>query len=171
MKQEKIDKLTTYYMSEQGMTARKLKNRLKKEEEKEQAERNQKPVKDMTISIEWKKSYMWGNNPNAEVTVIYEDGSYIISSGYKCSGCGYDKESTVIAQIFNQFLKYKLWQRENMDNSNKPYGISLDFNYNPYYSGGVGTNCYYRVAEFIGGKFERITSGKTYDVYKFTMNN
>jgi hypothetical protein len=47
MKQSKIDRLTNYYNAEQGMTERKLKNRLAKEEAKEKAQRNQKPVKSM----------------------------------------------------------------------------------------------------------------------------
>jgi hypothetical protein len=152
------------------MTERKLKNRLAKEEEKEYAERHQSKVKDITITIEWKKSKMWGNNPHAEANIHFANGMYKNVEGYTCSGCGYDKESTVIAQIFNDFLKYKLWEREEMDNSKAPYGIRLDFLYSPHYEGGVGTNCYYSISEFIGGKFIHISSGKTFDVYKFTMN-
>lgn len=39
-----------------------------------------------------------------------------------------------------------------------------------YFEGGVGTSCYYSIAEFIGGKFENISSGKTFDVYQYTEN-
>lgn len=35
-------------------------------------------------------------------------------------------------------------------------------------TGGVGTSCYYDIAEFIGGKFEKISSGKTFDVFQYT---
>jgi hypothetical protein len=28
---------------------------------------------------------------------------------FRCSGCGYDKTSTVVAEAFNQYLLYKLW--------------------------------------------------------------
>ena len=101
--------------------------------------------------------------------------------GYTCSGCGYDKESTVIAQIFNEFLKYKLydetlrskWMAKNnfyKDEDSKPYGVHLPGEYTPYYDGGIGTNCYYRIAEYIGGVFEHVASGKMFDVYRYTDN-
>lgn len=40
----------------------------------------------------------------------------------------------------------------------------------PSYNGGVGTSCYYKIAEFIGGKFENIANGKTFGVFKYTDN-
>jgi len=144
-----------------------------------EAEKSQRPVKELTISIEWKKSYMWGSNPKAEIRVSYHDGGYDYKDGYTASGCGYDKESTVIAQIFNEFLKYKLWnltpeQRQGGNGSgsigNAPYGIHVYSDNNPHYGGGIGTNCYYRIGTYIGGKFEHIASGKTFDAYKWTDN-
>ena len=170
MKQSKIDRLTKYYMEQEGMTARKLKNRLTKEMEQEDRERSQKPVKSLTISIEWRRSQMWGMNPHAEASVYFKDGTFERNDGYTAGGYGYDKESTVIAHIFNEYLRYKLWQREDMDNSKAPYGVSLTFDWSPSFGWGVGTSCYYAIAEFIGGKFEDVTHGKTFDVYKFTMD-
>ena len=170
MKQEKILKLTEYY-KEQNLTDRQVKNRLKKEEIIELAERNQKPVKELTITIEWKKSYTDGYNPKASVEVKYLDGGYEYKEGYKCSGGGYDKESTVVAQIFNDTLKYKLWELEDDKEAvkNFPYGARFNFEFSPVFEGGVGVLSYYRISEAIGGKFENISSGKTFDVYKFTM--
>ena len=63
----------------------------------ENAERSQKPVKSITITIEWKKSRTWGMNPNANAQVEYKDGTYDTGSA-SASGCGYDKESTVIRE-------------------------------------------------------------------------
>ena len=83
----------------------------------------------------------------------------------------------MIANVFNAYLKYKLWnlspeQRKGGNGSGDagkaPYGIHVYSDGHPHYGGGIGTNCYYRIAEYIGGKFEHISSGKTFDVYKFT---
>ena len=135
-------------------------------------EKNQKPVKRIVISIEWKKSRMWGSNPHAEADITHQDGSY--SRGFAtCSGCGYDKESTVIADIFNNFLKYKLYGELKevggfTQNNGLPYGIYLG-QYR-HYSGGIGTNCYHDIAKAIGGEFKRVASGKTFDVYEYIEN-
>lgn len=141
-------------------------------------EKNQKPVKSITINIEWKKSRTWGSNPRCEAEVRYKDGDYSRSPVYTASGCGYDKESTVIADVFNDYLKYKLYQKINLLQTKKvnangepnpkyPYGLR-EWEGKCYYEGGIGTSCYYRIAEFIGGKFEHISEGKTFDVYKYT---
>ncbi len=140
-----------------------------KEAARIECEKNQKKVASMVISIEWKKSRMWGSNPTAEAKVIHKDGSISYESA-TCSGCGYDKESTVIATLFNSFLKYKLYGElkptgRERDNG-LPYGIYL--NQYRHYSGGIGTDCYYSISEAIGGKFERTASGKTFDVYTYT---
>jgi hypothetical protein len=168
MREAKLNRVREYYMKEAGMTERKLKNRIAKEEAKEIGERNQKPVKDATITIEWKKSQTWGNCPRAEIDVRFEDGTYGRGTGYYASGCGYDKESTVVAQACNEFFRYLLWNREDMDNSKHPYGIRLDYLYSPHFEGGVGTSCYYSIFEFLGYEFKRISSGKTFDVYQIT---
>ena len=153
---------------------------LKKDAESKQIEqeKNGKVVKEMTITIEWVKSRMWGNNPNASVRISFMDGTFINKGGYKCSGYGYDKESTVIAEIFNDFLKYELWNRIETIKANKgeksvvPYGVSAwienDVERGVDFGGGIGVSCYTRISEFIGGKFENISSGKAFDVYKFT---
>lgn len=161
--------------------ARKLERKRTSYLETIEAEKNQKPVKAITISIEWKKSRMWRNNPHAMAEIEFHDGTFKRLDGFTCSGCGYDKESTVIAAIFNATLKYELYRRIRKE---KPYGL---YYYNgkaedkdnyfrtPCYNGGVGTFCYIGdyegksgVAWFIGGKFEHISSGKTFDVYKYT---
>lgn len=164
-----------------------MQKKLDKQEREIKAHKDQKPVKELIIKIEWKRSRTWGNNPHAEAEVFFHDGSFQRGTGYTCSGCGYDKESTVIADIFNQFLRYKLYQRRklksriNGEGKSHPYGVYYFngttghhsssepwYKWKPSYIGGVGTSCYYNIGEFIGGKFEHITSGKTFDVYKYT---
>jgi hypothetical protein len=158
-------------------------------------EATQKPVKRIKITIDWVRSYTWGNNPHLEAEVYYHDGS-TDSMTAKCSGCGYDKESTVIADVFNHFLKYKLWTKpyaelRNGDASNNyssnggriediaknpiPYGITSgryetrlgNIIEHRGFSGGIGTNCYYAISQFIGGTFKNIASGKKYDVFEY----
>lgn len=140
-----------------------------------ESEKNQKPVKSIEISIDWKKSRMWGMNPHLEAWVSFKDGTGIRFNA-TCSGWGYDKKSTVIADVFNNFLKYKLYgefqpvnnERGTIRDNGLPYGIYLgDYRYFP---GGIGTDCYYSIAEAIGGTFKRVASGKTYDVYTYTDN-
>jgi hypothetical protein len=163
-------------MNKENLEARRKAKRQAKNEARITAEKNQKPVKSITISIEWKKSRTWGTNPHAEAQVVYHDGTHEHRGGYTCSGCGYDKESTVIANIFNDFFKYKLWNKKpeelegghgSNDKGPAPYGICVFAPDLPHYAGGIGTNCYYRIAEFIGGQFSRIASGNSFDVYEY----
>jgi hypothetical protein len=177
--------LLTPEQKEANKLARKEANKQIKELARIEAEKNQPEVKEMTITIEWCKSKTWGANPHAHAEIHYKDnkagaygtGFYRPDTDYTCSGCGYDKESTVIAQIFNEFMKGKLWSMgiENLkggngsgDKGNAPYGIHLSSNNRPYFGDAIGTSCYYRIAEFLGGKFEHIANGKTFDVYKYT---
>ena len=131
-----------------------------------EAERNQKPVKHIQISIEWKKSRMWGTNPHLTAYVNFENGT---NTQFYCtaSGCGYDKESQVISDLFNEFLKYTHYDLETAENL--PYGIRANGEYKGF-SGGIGVSCYYDISKAIGGKFEKVATGKTYDAYKYTKN-
>ena len=150
-----------------------------------EAEKNQPNVKSMIITIEWKKSRTWGANPHASAEIFFTDptagpwgtGFFRTDKDYTCSGCGYDKESTVIAQIFNEFMKSKLWNlgieklrggNGSGDKVTAPYGIHLYSENRPHFGGGIGTGCYYRIAEYLGGKFEHVASGKSFDVYKYS---
>lgn len=164
--------------------AQKQYNKIKRQEEKKaveeqqriEREKNQKKVKSIRIAIEWKKSKTWGHNPSCEAYVVFQDGSSQSSPTFRCSGSGYDKESTVIADVFNMYLKYKLWEIpaaefESKDRDVIPYGIHLYSKDRPHYGGGIGTNCYYDISKKIGGKFESIAHGKTFDVYTYTDND
>jgi len=180
-----MSKKMTSEEKQQRVEDRRAARKAEEEAARIEAERNQRPVKRLTITIEWKRSRMWGNNPHAEAKVefwpIANQDTYDRRGGYTCSGCGYDKESTVIAEIFNQYLIYKLYEkpREWKQNINGkvegfPYGVYIpDYlrpGSRPMYNGGVGTNCYFDIAKFIGGEFKRIASGSTFDVYEYADN-
>lgn len=127
------------------------------------AEKNLPEVRSITISIEWRKSRTWGSNPYATAEVRFkalEGGCFRRFDGFTCSGCGYEKTSTVIADIFNRFLIYKLWRktveeckRQDYDWEKKggaPYGISANEKYRSF-AGGIGAECYDAISKFIGG--------------------
>jgi len=154
-----------------NLEARRAARAAAKEAARIEAEKNQNPVKHIKITIEWKKSRTWGSNPHLEARIEHWDGSFSYATA-TASGCGYDKESTVIADIFNQFLKYKLYKPLIPVAYNQPDGLPYGIYISQWrhYSGGIGTNCYYKIAEAIGGKFEHIASGKTFDAYTYTDN-
>ena len=153
MLQVKIDRLMRLYES-QELTKRQISNRLKKEEQKEQEEKNQKPIKEMVINVEWKKSRTWGNCPSAYATITYQDGTFKRIDGYRASGCGYCKESTVMANICNDTLKYLLWNVNKDDRQKAPYGIRFNDEYTHSFEGGVGVSCYYNIMEFLAEKWK-----------------
>lgn len=122
----------------------------------------------ISISVEWKKTRMWGNRPDATATFIGL-GSYYGSAG----GAGYDKESTAIAQAINQskeFLKCLYTVKDaNPDTDNRElFGYGSGYGILPYLEGGVGVSCYPRIFEKIGYRWEGVSHGKTYDAYEVT---
>ncbi len=125
-------------------------------------------VKRLVIHIEWKSSRTWGHNPHAHFSAYFADGTY--SSGdYTCSGCGYDKESTVIADVFNQVCSGMLWRKRNTRKT-VPYGIYMGPDYYfPRFARGVGVSSYRCITEFLGGKWENTLCTKTSDTYEITF--
>lgn len=178
-------------MTKQQLRSYNLK--VRKEADRIKAQKTQLPVQKITITIHWVRSRTWGSNPNASATVDYKNGSRTTATGFRASGCGYDKESTVIAEIFNRFLGYKLFRRVRKtqktyrDNGNSftmsyPYGISIrkykkslsnagipipPCEYRSF-EGGVGTDCYYDIAKAIGGKFTHDANTNCCDVFTYT---
>lgn len=190
--------MTTSTQVKPALTERQIKAEERKQarlaakaQAKIEVERNQKPVSSITFTIEWAKSRMWNANPHCTAEVWFKDGTFEQSPVFRCSGCGYDKTSTVIADAFNAYLLYKLWAmtpeqikggRGSDDKGPAPYGI----NYRPadswtddsgkvhhrtecrYYADGIGMSCYPLIGTFIGGKFETIIGGKAFDVFRYT---
>ena len=137
-----------------------------KEFERIQARKNQKPVARIVITVEWKSSRTWGSNPHASYQVQFKDGSWGRNKkDITCGGCGSDKLSTVIAEIFNELLAYKLYRIKK--EKKVPYGICNHGTSDPYYGGGIGIGCYSNISTFIGGEFRGITETKSVDVFEY----
>lgn len=138
-----------------------------KERQRIENERNQKPVAFIDIEIDWKASRTWGANPHLNAGVYFKDGSFEKFTA-TASGCGYDKTSTVVADLFNQFLKYRLYKIKVRKGEELPYGISLRKDHK-WFNGGIGINCYEAIAKRIGGVFKRAANGKMYDAFTLKM--
>ena len=124
----------------------------------------------ITVTIEWKKSRMWGSNPSAEAVVDHLDGTRARYCSGSIGGCGYDKESTAIAQAVNQcneFLKALYLKKDkNMKKDNRDlFGYGSGSGIFPMLEGGVGVSCYPKIFDKIGYTFNNVASGKTFDVY------
>lgn len=132
-----------------------------------------------TISIEWKRSAMWGNNPTSELSYSYHDAEnndkWGRIHGSSIGGCGYDKESASAAQVLNQCpecLK-PLYDAREMNMSADLRGVlgyGSGYRNNPYFEGGVGIGCFRSIYEKLGYKWENVSSGKTFDVYRISKN-
>jgi len=136
---------------------------------------------EVKISMEWKRSKMWGNNPNAECWYSYTDKDGNHQSGYNTSGsiggCGYDKGSTAVANCLNQIdavlkLLYSLKDKNHAgivknenDLNRELFGYGSGYGILPSIEGGVGVSCYPAIFKAIGYNFKTVASGKTFDVY------
>lgn len=110
----------------------------------------------LDISIEWKKSSIWGMNPHAELTVYSKNGY----ARYKAtaSGCGYCKLSAVMADVFNQSLSLR---KLILNNDRLVYGLR-DTHFS---SGGVGVSTLQNAFDCLGLKLKQTATGKTFDVF------
>lgn len=108
------------------------------------------------ISVSWKKSYMWGYNPHAEVRIFTKTSSgetyydYIDSTA---SGCGYDKLSSAIATALNQSMKLKSFfisKTRKLNAMNQKYHGTYGLYENYDLMGGCGVSCYRSIFEGLG---------------------
>jgi len=129
------------------------------------------------IVVEWKKSQMWGSNPNAVLDLTFLDKEGFkrherFSSG-SISGCGFDKCSTAVANVLNQcnpILKslYVLKDQNPEAVNRELFGYGSGYGVLPNFEGGVGVSCYPSIFDKIGFDFKTIASGKSFDVYTVT---
>lgn len=135
--------------------------KIEKEHEKELAKRiaqiqnikAQKFVRFAKCEIDWRRSATWGANPGG----CYRNGfKYQEYKGI--GGCGYDKLSTLTAQMFNEdvnlmsyIFNYCEKHAINKDNIQKKlgYGISI-FNGVVHFDGGVGVECHISILKKLG---------------------
>lgn len=133
--------------------------------------RRQKAVKELTITLEWYRARTGERNVRADYSAVLWDGGRVRGTGYKADGYGYDKASTMVADIFGDTLAYKLFE-DGRDWENKPYGVVRRLNEEgglewQYFEGGIGIDCYWQIGEWLGGEFELVASGKNFDVYRW----
>ncbi|MGL5753602.1 MAG: hypothetical protein ACRCXT_23865 [Paraclostridium sp.] len=164
--------ITNRINNDASLTDRKKKNRIKKELQQIEDALNEPVLKEARIDINWKRSANWGMNPHLTVRFTDINDKTFNAGAYKCSGCGYDKKSTVFAEMMNSlFLNMIL---ENIDKiietENLPYGLSnyIERGFLPSFEGGAGMNCYYSILEFLGYELEQTTDLKDYDVFYIT---
>lgn len=113
----------------------------------------------VSISVEWKKSRTWNANPNATVYA-----AFTVTKG-RASGCGYDKESAAIAAAFNDNPEVMAIIYTAVEAGVKPGYSVLDSVGLPFFDGGCGVECFYKVFENCGYQFKRTASGRTFDCY------
>lgn len=121
--------------------------------------------KSISIDVNWHKSHTWGHNPSVDLQWFDDEGGHYKECCGRASGYGYDKESAAVAEALNRHFKNILWKARSKNWKNHPYGIRYSKGFMPYFEGGVGISCYYRIFEWLGYKMECVASGKTYDKY------
>lgn len=144
-----------------------LKNGLKRIENVENAQE----IDNISVVVEWTRNKTWGYNPHA-VTFT----PYVGQTHGTASGCGYDKESTAIAESFNHNncilkiifdMKEKALQNDINISSHDAIGYGAGYYSIPYFEGGVGTSCFIRILKDAGFTCSEI-HGKSSDGYTFT---
>lgn len=123
------------------------------------------------ITVEWKKSRMWGMNPRAYTNYGFE--------GESIGGCGYDKLSTATAEALNSnksilkrlWLKKAIWLQEHegqefTEEIKREYlGYGCGYQSLPKFEGGVGVSSHQRIIAGLGLIWKNITSTTNTDVF------
>lgn len=116
------------------------------------------------ITVEWKKSSVWGLNPHA---IVWTNNGYRYGSA---SGCGYDKLSSAIASCLNEdysilkrlYTEYEKILRKNKKANPHEFNYGAGYIY-PYFEGGVGYSCFKGIFEKLGAKINKWNETKTSD--------
>lgn len=150
-----------------------LQEALKKMEIAENAEE----LEYIRINVDWVRNRTWGSNPKVE---LWTNRGYYTGSA---SGCGYDKESSAVAEALNQSaevkkalytLAEKMLQEVGETAHISEYahtswrntiGYGSGYSILPYFEGGVGVNCFAHIFENMGYIWQNTGSGKTWDCY------
>lgn len=153
---EKLTKRQKEKLNNKELTTKEAKSILKNkiiEEHQKRAEKELQRIETIkkandelqaiAINVEWTKNPTWGYNPHATV--------YTNTSGAtegRASGCGYDKESTAIAEALNKnndilkllytFKNKKMTAKKT--NSHELLGYGSGYGVLPYFEGGVGVS-------------------------------
>lgn len=138
----------------------------------------------ITINVNWVKNPTWGYNPHA--TIYTNNGD---TTEGKASGCGYDKESTAIAEALNKnndilkllyTAKNKKMTLKNTNNHDL-LGYGSGSGVLPYFEGAVGVNSLLTIFRKLGyniqehhtnrSDFYTITKTKGLFAYIYTIND
>lgn len=142
-------------------------------------------LESVSISVEWKRSQIWGYNPTATITV-YAGGKWEQFTG-TASGCGYDKRTAAIGAALNQSrpvlkmlyaVKEKALETFTAEQIAQAFKHGTESNANfihygagygvlPYFEGGVGMSSFRGVFEACGFRCTADNSTKTADFYYF----
>jgi hypothetical protein len=128
--------------------------------------------KRIEIAVEWKKNRTWGRNPHAHASLVV-DGVDTKHSKARCSGCGYDKLSTVAADCLNELLEDELDALPDKDfqetEAGKPHSRIAPYGIHRYhavkgkgkttFSHAVGIESTLSVLKYMGYKVERHQTG------------
>lgn len=142
---------------------------------------------DVSISVEWRKSSVWGYNPFATVTIHTADGWKQYTG--TASGCGYDKLTAAVGSALNQSLSVlKMLYTTKEDGLNNPpefgrfNGVTFDdprtnaslihygagYGALPYFEGGVGISSFFGVFEKCGFRCISQNETRTTNYYHFS---
>lgn len=151
---EKLTKRQKEKLKDKELTTKEAKSILKNkitEEHQKRAEKELKRIETIkkadsnittiSINVEWVRSATWGYNPHA---IVYTNTSGATEG--RASGCGYDKESTAVAEALNNnndilkllytFKNKKMTAKKT--NSHDILGYGSGYGVLPYFEGGVG---------------------------------
>lgn len=137
----------------------------------EAAEKCTYEITEIKIIVEWKKSRKWGSNPHAEVKAYGDNYFECFMGKASGSGCGYDKESTAIANALNQLIPlkkamYAVKDKDVKKTNQEVLGYGSGYGVLPYFEGGVGIQRHCNIFERLGYTFRTVASGKTFAVYE-----
>ena len=110
------------------------------------------------IDIEWRKSRTWGMLPSADV---WAGGCH--TEARLTGGCGFDKESTVTADCFNDNPAFA-----RISDNAKTYGYYFDY-CGARFEGAVGFDCHRTIIERAGYELTGQFHPSTADGYRFRL--
>jgi hypothetical protein len=134
----------------------------------EKVENEAREIKSISVVVEWVVSRTWGHNPNVIAFTQNKGCTY-----GSASGCGYDKESSAIAEAFNKNenllkilydIKEKALKDDITVSSHDSIGYGAGYGAIPYFEGGVGVSCFWHILEKAGYKTKSI-SGRNWTSY------
>ena len=148
----------------------------------ERAENAVLPVT-VSISVEWKRSSVWGYNPTATVT-IYDGSAWEQYTG-SASGCGYDKLTAAVGSALNQSAAilnmlytakekaYKrskaadraAWRAHGPESNRDAIHYGAGYGILPYFEGGTGWSSFVGVFAACGYKITENRASKYSDYF------